>query len=86
MSTTRTPLASHEGRRLSGRRPCFRLGDDVRLIVHEPTEAEPCVDYGVGVQRHGVDPLFEQPFGQVGVVGGALTADADVLAAGLAGG
>ena len=43
------------------------------------------VDHRIRVQRDAVDALIHQPFGQVGVVGGALTADADVLA-GLVGG
>jgi hypothetical protein len=76
-----------EGRRLSRRHPSHRRGDrgGGRLAVEEPAEAEPGVDDGVGVQRHGLDPLLHQPLDQVGVVGRALAADADILAAGLAG-
>ncbi len=53
--------------------------------VDQPAQALPGVDDGVGVERHGVDALLEQPLGEVGVVAGALAADADVLAARLAG-
>mmetsp|Transcript_44166 Transcript_44166/g.136882 ORF Transcript_44166/g.136882 Transcript_44166/m.136882 type:complete len:534 (-) Transcript_44166:737-2338(-) len=40
-------------------------------------------DHGVGVQGDGVDALLHEPLGQVRVVGGALAADAHVLALGL---
>lgn len=45
----------------------------------------PGIDHRVRVQRDAVDTLIHEPFGQIGVVGRALAADADVLA-GLFGG
>src|SRR5688500_18289915 len=46
----------------------------------------PGLDDRVGVQRDRHDAFLGQPVGEVGVVAGALAADADVLAGGAAGG
>ncbi len=44
-------------------------------------QPRPGVDHGIRVERHAVDALIHQPFGQIGVIRRALAADADVLAA-----
>ncbi len=48
-------------------------------------QIEPGVDHGIGVERHGIDPLLDQPGGEVRVIGRPLAADPHVLAR-LAGG
>src|SRR3954470_25001331 len=42
-------------------------------------QPEPGLDDRVGVEAHRLDALLEEPLGGVGVVRGALAADADVL-------
>jgi hypothetical protein len=42
-----------------------------------PSQPRPGVDHGVRVQRDAVDTLIHQPFGQIGMVGRALAADAE---------
>ena len=43
-------------------------------------ERHPGRDHGIGVERHALDALLHQPAREVGMVGGPLAADADVLA------
>ena len=49
-----------------------RLPDGLSGRPGELAEAKPGFDDGVGVERHRVDALLEQPFGQIWVVAGAL--------------
>jgi hypothetical protein len=64
---------------------CGRSADGQLGGAGELAEAKPGLDDRVQVERHCVDALFEQPFGEIWVVAGALAADADVFAAGFAG-
>src|SRR5437870_3740069 len=49
-----------------------------RLLVFR--QAQPGVHDRVRIQRHRLDALIHQPLGEVGMIGRALAADADVLA------
>ena len=56
------------------------------LVVLTFGQLLPCGNDGVGVERDGADAFLRQPFGKVGVVAGALAADAYVFALRFAGG
>jgi hypothetical protein len=43
-------------------------------------QLRPGINHGVWVQRDAADALIHEPFGQIGVIGRPLAADADVLA------
>ena len=51
-----------------------------RLSAFWPREEQPGLDDGVGIERHALDALLDQPAREVGMIGRALAADADVLA------
>mmetsp|Transcript_46149 Transcript_46149/g.119750 ORF Transcript_46149/g.119750 Transcript_46149/m.119750 type:complete len:372 (-) Transcript_46149:323-1438(-) len=69
--------AKAERRKGGGGPPLWGGGVSLRTL---PAQVQPGGDDAVGVQGHGVDALVHEPLGQLRLVGGALAADADVLA------
>merc|ERR1719277_197811 len=58
-----------------------RLETGIRLLAEEHVGG----DDRIWIEGYGVDSLFHEPLGQVGVVGGALAADPDILPLGFGG-
>ena len=42
-------------------------------------QGHPGINDGIRIQRQTFDPFIDQPLREIGMVGGSLTADADVL-------